>query len=294
MAKLISSNGRFKVSTVELSDEADIETAFETFYMGSGLVGDPGGVEHWITNVTDRIIAIEGTLSGAGNNEFVDNVFRLQRVGATGNKIAFSLVNISGTRTITLPNADFVPVGVDLTQSLTNKTLSGASNAISISDANFSVVNGSKIAKFDASYAVAGTTTIKVPQVGDNANSSLANTLVLSDIDQTVTKKTLGGYKESIYTTTNSILIDANLYNTVQTTVSADSTISFTNLPVSTPYTCSVILICGGTQRNINWPAGTIWSGGVPMNAIAANTKNITVITYLAGVYYASSLGAFS
>lgn len=290
MPTAITSSGRFPVLRSDLADQANIEETLETFYLGSTL--GASGIEKYLVQFDDRITDVESTIAGADLNVFNDGEFKIQRSGDTGNKVSFSLASVTGDNVITVPSGgSFTLVGTALSQSLTNKTLSGSSNTISVADTNFTLANGSGTLKFDLAYINSGLMMVKVPRVGDQAYSSLANTMVLSDIDQVVTKKTLGGYKESVLTSTNTTAIDANVYNAAKITVSADTTISFTNLPSTNAYSCTIIFVNGITPRTITWPAGMKWPAGTAWTALGASETQIVVITYVAGVYYAVDTG---
>lgn len=78
-----------------------------------------------------------------------DDRLTLQDNGDTTKQAAFQLSGISTgtTRTFTLPDASTTVVGHDATQTLTNKTISGNSNVISIADNGFLVVDNSDNSK---------------------------------------------------------------------------------------------------------------------------------------------------
>lgn len=290
MTRVITSSGRFPLLTSALADDANIEEAFETMYLGATL--GASGLESYLIDFDDRIDLLEATIAGTDLTVFNDNEFKIQRAGDTSKKIAFSLASVTGERTIAVPGGgNFTLVGLDLIQTLTNKTLSGASNTISISDVNFTLVNAAKSARFDGQYMADGVTVFKLPKPGDRAESSRSNSIVLADIEQILTKKTMAGYNETVLSSTNTTAIDASAYNVAKITVSANTTISFTNLPSTDAYTCTIIFINGVTPRTITWPAGVKWPGGVAWTALGASETQVIVITYINGTYYAVDTG---
>lgn len=290
MPTAITSSGRFPVLRSDLADQANIEETLETFYLGATL--GASGIEKYLVQFDDRITDVESTIAGADLNVFNDGEFKIQRSGDTGNKISFSLASVTGDRVVTVPaGGNFTIVGTALSQTLTNKTISGSSNTVSVSDTNFTLANGSGTLRFDLAYMNSGLTMIKIPRVGDQAYSSLASTMVLTDIDQILTKKTFGGYKESVLVSTNTTAIDADVYNVAKVTVNADTTISFTNLPSSNAYSCTIVFVNGITPRTITWPAGMKWPAGTAWTALGASETQVIVVTYIAGTYFAVDTG---
>ncbi len=138
------------------------------------------------TNTTQTIT--NKLLQGSGNEiQIQDNRFRIQASADTTKQLFFDVspISTSTTRTLTVPDANTTIVGIDTTQTLTNKTVN--SSTINISDNNFTVqdnTDATKQLRFELSGITTATTrTLTVP----NANTTIVGT----DVAQTLTNKTI-------------------------------------------------------------------------------------------------------
>jgi len=81
-------------------------------------------------------LSISGTVlsaTGSVSTEFADDVFRVIDDGDNTKKVGFQISGITTgtTRTWTFPDADSTFCGIDLTQTLTNKTINASNNTLS-------------------------------------------------------------------------------------------------------------------------------------------------------------------
>ena len=75
---------RLPVRRAVLADQANVEEAFEYFYLGAGL---DNGVEHYLIDHEDRLTDIEAAVAGVGVTVFDDQDFRVYKHGNTSAKI---------------------------------------------------------------------------------------------------------------------------------------------------------------------------------------------------------------
>lgn len=116
-----------KVDLATLSAKGDI-------YAASG----PGVVTGLAVGSNNQVLMADSSQSTGlrwgtvSNGTFADTSFVLQDNTDATKQVRFevSQVTTGTTRVYTMPNADTALVGADLTQTLTNKTISGASNTL--------------------------------------------------------------------------------------------------------------------------------------------------------------------
>ena len=137
---------------------------------------------HTIQTITNKL------LQGSGNEiQIQDNRFRIQASADITKQLFFDVspISTSTTRTLTVPDANTTIVGIDTTQTLTNKTIN--SSTINISDSLFTVqdnADATKQLRFEVSGITTATTrTLTVP----DANTTIVGT----DTTQTITNKTI-------------------------------------------------------------------------------------------------------
>jgi len=135
-------------------------------------------------------------LQGSGNEiQIQDNRFRIQASADITKQLFFDVspISTSTTRTLTVPDANTTIVGIDTTQTLTNKTIN--SSTINISDSLFTVqdnADATKQLRFEVSGITTATTrTLTVP----NASTTIVGT----DVAQTLTNKTIN-ISDSLFT----------------------------------------------------------------------------------------------
>jgi len=189
-------------------------------------------------------------------------------------KFDASGISASTTRTYTLPNANTTLVGIDVAQTIQNKTLDNT-NAVTVKDSNLTIQNSSdttKQAKFDTSGITASTTrTYTLP----DANT----TLVGIDVAQTLTNKRINPRVYST-TSTSSLTPDTDSYDSIDiTALAANLTI---NNPSGTPVNFQQIIIRikdNGTARTISWGTAYASAGAtLPTTTVAGKWVYIGLI----------------
>lgn len=274
---------RFSVRRAVLEDNANIEEAFEYFYLGADA---DYGLEHFLSDHEDRLIDVETAVAGVGVTSFNDLDFRVYKNGASSSKIKFNLSALTTERVVTVLDTDQTLVNLDSIQTLTNKTLAQASTVIGVKDSTFTLYDAGltgKNAKFSNTSLPVGTTVLSFPALTGN------DTFVFQDMAQTLKYKTFQGYKE-VATTLPAVNVD--LYNAATLlNLAAPTTISFTGTLPSSPsvYTCS-FLFTG--SANLTWPAGIKWAGGAALATVSSIA--MAVLTYYNGTWYGVNMGIFS
>ena len=170
------------------------------------------------------------------------------------------------TRTYTMPDADTTIVGIDTTDTLSNKTLDN-SNVVTVQDTNLTVQdNGdnTKQAKFDASGITTATTrTYTLPDAD--------TTLVGSDTTQTLTNKTI-----TIDDANFTIQDDGDTSKKAQFQASGITTATTRTLTIPDADTTIVGTDATQTLTNKTISAGNINSADID-GQTASNTSRITL-----------------
>ena len=262
-------------------------TGFQTF---SGAFGNSVSVYYVISGGSEWEVGIGTTGAGTLSRDTV-----LQSSNADA-KVVFS----AGTKDVFCSYvADRAVTTVDAA-TLTNKTISGASNTLSnIGNAaltNSSVtVNGTAIAlgasgtvtaaagTLTGATLASGVTASSLTSVGTLSALTMGGTLAL--VDQQITRPRFTDYAET-YTTPaiSSGTLTLNIENGNVFRVSRNANISTVTIsnPAATGNACSFTLIfdANGTSYTITWPAAVKWPGGTAPTITTTNSRSDMFVFY--------------
>lgn len=286
----------------DLTNPANIESAFNLFYEGAG--GSDYGVEHYISDLDARVALLEAGSPASGS--FLATEFELRN--GSNYKLTFGIAGLSADRQLTVPNAAGTIVLEAHTQTLTNKTLSGASNVVYVRDNNF------RIQSSDTDYLEFNTDAITGVQYAGirdfGAGVGLTDYIVFEGLAQTVSSKTFTGYKEAVTsvatTLSGTVQVSADAYNVVfasctSPTANGTFSVDVTNLndgasvfivfKGDTTRTLTPVLKVAGSTSGIKWASNTV-AAAITANATAryglvsvSKIGNVVFATYL-GEYY--------
>lgn len=179
------------------------------------------------------------TVSASGT--FADNVFTLQDNGDATKQAQFELsgVTTGTTRTLTVPNANTTIVGTDAAQTLTNKTISGASNTLT----NIGL----------ASLSATGTPSSTTYLRGDNTWAAMVNSVYTANVgDGTSTSYVIThnlGTRSvvvSLYDAVTYQRVNCDVYFTSTNTI----TLTFATAPATNAYVC--VIANGSISTTLN------------------------------------------
>ena len=262
-------------------------TGFQTF---SGAFGNSVSVYYVISGGSEWEVGIGTTGAGTLSRDTV-----LQSSNADA-KVVFS----AGTKDVFCSYvADRAVTTVDAA-TLTNKTISGASNTLSnIGNAaltNSSVtVNGTAIAlgasgtvtaaagTLTGATLASGVTASSLTSVGTLSALTMGGTLAL--VDQQITRPRFTDYAET-YTTPaiSSGTLTLNIENGNVFRVSRNANITTVTIsnPAATGNACSFTLIfdANGTSYTITWPAAVKWPGGTAPTITTTNSRSDMFVFY--------------
>lgn len=144
-------------------------------------------------------LSISGTVlsaTGSVSTEFADDVFRVIDDGDNTKKVGFQISGITTgtTRTWTFPDADSTFCGIDLTQTLTNKTINASNNTLSnigTSALSNSAVTYAKMQNVSATDRLLGRISAGSGVVEEVTCTDFAQSL-LDDTDAGTARTTLG------------------------------------------------------------------------------------------------------
>lgn len=291
---------KWKVASADLTDPADITTAFKVFYEGDTEQSPAmAGLESIIVGLDGRIFSLE---SNPVNVEFPTTGSTPFRLYDSTKKLAFGISTLStGTTTINIKAGGDVVLH-DYQQSLSNKTLD-TTNTINADPAKFNLKSlGAGYLNF-VLPSFSSNKTLTVPNI-----TSSGDTLVLENtVDQIISSKILKGYKESISTVTtfgvNSVQASAfNLIYANPSSVPSNGSVTVDILGMQngasvfvifkghTSYTVTPVIKVDGTT--------TIkWAGGASPAAITANAAVryalVSITKIDSGVFVGTFLGEY-
>ena len=262
-------------------------TGFQTF---SGAFGNSVSVYYVISGGSEWEVGIGTTGAGTLSRDTV-----LQSSNADA-KVVFS----AGTKDVFCSYvADRAVTTVDAA-TLTNKTISGASNTLSnIGNAALTnsavTVNGTSIAlgasgtvtaaagTLTGATLASGVTASSLTSVGTLSALTMGGTLAL--VDQQITRPRFTDYAET-YTTPaiSSGTLTLNIENGNVFRVSRNANITTVTIsnPAATGNACSFTLIfdANGTSYTITWPAAVKWPGGTAPTITTTNSRSDMFVFY--------------
>jgi hypothetical protein len=169
------------------------------------------------------------------------------------------ITTISNTGTITLPTSTDTLVGRATADTLTNKTINSADNTITI---DFSVsgwqIDGTNVDVTATELNYLNIATLGTGEASKAVTASATNAVTLT-----------GDLKTTSYLETHSTLtgtspsIDCSAANTFSITLTGDSTLSFSNVPSGSSYSCLFKVVQGTTDYTITWPSAVKWQDNI-------------------------------
>jgi hypothetical protein len=248
------------------------KTANYTTQDGEGVLADTSGGAFTVTLPATPTVGDTVVVADAGA-AFGTNNLTIGRNGSTINGTAENLVcDITGVSVTLVYDGTtwevYAQVGgnggnavtLNGTQTLTNKTISGASNTISNISLTASVTGtlpvangGTGLASVTANYLVKGngTSALQTTQIYDDGTKiGIAITAAAGRLDLS------GNYVQNIVAVA-ALDIDCSAGNYFTKTINANSTFTFSNAPASRSYAFALELT--HTSGTITWPAAVKW-----------------------------------
>lgn len=288
---------QFPVIAPNLDQAANVETAFELFYVGDGGTND--GVETHLLDLSGRIEVLEQASAAGGI--FHQNSFKVYKtVGNTSSAaVSFGVSSLTSDRSITIPDSAGTMVLEAATQTLSNKTITASSNTIYVRQGNF------RLQRTDSDYVnfnVDAVTGIQNAAFRDFGAGTLTDYFAFEDLAQTLKAKTLVNYKENVLTGSSgpgaTATVNSNDGSIAYVTFSGSGVVNVTNLADGK----SIVLVCKAPAAATATPtvqyggATTIkWSGGSAPGAITANRFALISLSMIgpSNEVFGSYLGEF-
>lgn len=135
-SKFVDSVDNTKVLAFDVGGTTGTTTTFTTAQTANRVITLPNATTTLVGTDTTQTLSNKtlsaSNIDNSNTAALKDNSFTLQDDGDTTKQLVFQLSGIttSTTRTLTAPDANTTIVGTDATQTLSNKTISGASNTI--------------------------------------------------------------------------------------------------------------------------------------------------------------------
>jgi hypothetical protein len=248
------------------------KTANYTTQDGEGVLADTSGGAFTVTLPATPTVGDTVVVADAGAS-FGTNNLTIGRNGSTINGTAENLVcDITGVSVTLVYDGTtwevYAQIGgnggnavtLNGTQTLTNKTISGASNTISNISLTASVTGtlpvangGTGLASVTANYLVKGngTSALQTTQIYDDGTKiGIAITAAAGRLDLS------GNYVQNIVAVA-ALDIDCSAGNYFTKTINANSTFTFSNAPASRSYAFALELT--HTSGTVTWPAAVKW-----------------------------------
>lgn len=131
---------------------------------------------------------------------------------------------------------------------------------------------------------------------GDGTWGALPTNHVTTDTNQTITGvKTFGAGVYGNVVVMSAGAIDVSAGTVFTKTISANTTISFTNVPAAPATACVTLILTNGGAYTVTWPSSVKWSGGTAPDLTASGVDVLTFLTIDGGTTWygtVNSLGA--
>ena len=230
--------------------------------------------------------------------ETATNTYAARTITGTSNVIAVTNGSgVSGNPTITIDSAYVGQTSITTLGTITTGTWNGSVigatyGGTGVNNGSFTVTLGGNVVTAGAfttsganalTLTTTGTTNVTLPTTGTlitNAVTTLSSLVSVSTITTGTWSANVQDYTESLVSTAtsgSSYAMNIANGNVFTITLTANCTLSFSNVPGSNVVSVTIALVQDGTgSRNVTWPTGTIWPGGTaPTPTTTANHVDV-------------------
>lgn len=290
-------------TTVQNNTTPVTQRAILNFPNSSIIATDDSGNSSTDITLASGISGWSGFASSGMLAETATNTYAARTITGTSNVIAVTNGSgVSGNPTITIDSAYVGQTSITTLGTITTGTWDGS--VIGATYGGTGVNNGSFTITLGGSASTAGTfttsgafpltltttasTNVTLPTTGTlitNAVTTLSSLVSVSTITTGTWSANVQDYTESLVSTASSgssYAMNIANGNVFSIELTANCTLSFSNVPASNVVSVTIALVQDGTgSRTVTWPTGTIWPGGTaPTLTTTANHVDVfTMIT---------------